>query len=233
LKHQPAKIAAMEGHWENTGSEGVPLILFGIPDMKEERTKYKLEIPHLGSMILTHSWDGKVPALKEFAPRDRPNSTIVFWSFRVMVGLGMLMILLGVLSVWLRWRQRLWNSRPFLYFALWMGGSGIVAILAGWFTTEIGRQPWVIYGVMRTAEAVSRHSASQLGVTLALFVVVYFAVFGTGIAYLLRMICKGPVISEGSSPEVGGPGHFRTPMRPLSAARKSDRDDVGSQERGE
>ncbi|QYF93769.1 cytochrome ubiquinol oxidase subunit I [Massilia sp. PAMC28688] len=230
LKHQPAKIAAMEGHWENSGNDGVPLILFGIPDMEEERTKYKVEIPRLGSLILTHSWDGKVPALKEFAPADRPNSTIVFWSFRVMVGLGLLMILLGVISVWLRWRKRLWTSRPFLRFSLWMGGSGVVAILAGWYTTEIGRQPWIIYGVMRTADAVSRHSANQLGITLALFVLVYFAVFGTGVAYMLRMIRKGPVISEGRHPEVGGPGQARTPMRPLSAARKSDRDDVAPQE---
>ena len=233
LKHQPAKIAAMEGHWENSGSEGVPLILFGIPDMEEERTKYKVEIPRLGSLILTHSWDGKVPALKEFAPGDRPNSAIVFWSFRIMVGLGMLMILLGVISAWLRWRKRLWSSRPFLRFALWMGPSGIIAILAGWYTTEIGRQPWIIQGVMRTADAVSAHGAGQLGITLALFVVVYFAVFGTGAAYQLRMIRKGPVISEGEYPEAGGPGLSRTPMRPLSAARKSDRDDAGFQERNE
>lgn len=233
LKYQPAKIAAMEGHWENLEGEGVPLILFGIPDMKEERTRYKLEVPRLGSLILTHSLDGKVPALKEFAPGDRPNSTIVFWSFRVMVGLGMLMILLGVLSVWQRWRKRLWSSRPFLHFAFWMGASGIVAMLAGWFTTEIGRQPWIVYGVMRTADAVSPHGAGQLGVTLALFVVVYFAVFGTGIAYLLRMIRKGPVMSEGEHAETGGPGHARTPARPLSAAHKSDRDDVAPREGGE
>lgn len=232
LKHQPAKIAAIEGHWDNVGNEAVPLILFGVPDMKEERTKYKLEVPHLGSLILTHSWDGKVPALKDFAPGDRPNSTIVFWSFRVMVGLGMLMILLGVLSVWLRWRQRLWSSRPFLHFALWMGAAGIVAMLAGWFTTEIGRQPWIVYGVMRTADAVSPHGAGQLSATLALFVIVYFAVFGTGIAYLLRMIRKGPVMSEGKHAEEGGPGHARTPARPLSAAHKSDRDDAGPQEGG-
>ena len=226
LQHQPAKIAAMEGHWENTGHEGVPLILFGLPDMQREETRFKLEVPHLGSLILTHSWDGKVPALKEFAKEDRPNSTIVFWSFRVMVGLGMLMILLGLLSAWLRWRGRLATSKPFLRFALAMGPAGIVAILAGWFTTEIGRQPWVVYGVMRTADAVSPHGAAALGVTLVMFIVVYFAVFGTGIAYLFRLIQKGPLITEGRRQEPGGPGEERTPARPLSAASKADRDDA-------
>jgi cytochrome d ubiquinol oxidase subunit I len=226
LKHQPAKIAAMEGHWENSGDEGVPLILFGLPDMQREETRYKVEVPRLGSLILTHSWDGKVPALKEFAKEDRPNSTIVFWSFRLMVGLGMLMILLGLLSAWLRWRGRLATSKPFLRFALAMGPAGIVAILAGWFTTEIGRQPWVVYGVMRTADAVSPHGAAALGVTLVMFIVVYFAVFGTGIAYLFRLIQKGPLITEGRQQEPGGPGEERTPARPLSAASKSDRDDA-------
>jgi cytochrome d ubiquinol oxidase subunit I len=227
LKHQPAKIAAMEGHWENKGNGGVPLILFGIPDMEAEETRYKIELPRVGSLILTHSLDGTYPGLKEFPKADRPNSLVVFWSFRLMVGLGMLMILLGATSVWLRWRGRMESSRPFLRFALWMGPAGIVAILAGWFTTEMGRQPWVVYNVMRTADAVSPHGATELGVTLALFVVVYFAVFGTGIAYLLRLIRKGPIVSEGQQVEVGGPGQERTPARPLSAAKKSDRDDAG------
>jgi cytochrome d ubiquinol oxidase subunit I len=227
LKHQPAKIAAMEGHWENKGNEGVPLILFGIPDMEAEETRYKIELPRVGSLILTHSLDGMYPGLKEFPKADRPNSLVVFWSFRLMVGLGMLMILLGATSVWQRWRGRMESSRPFLRFALWMGPAGIVAILAGWFTTEMGRQPWVVYNVMRTADAVSPHGATELGVTLALFVVVYFAVFGTGIAYLLRLIRKGPIVSEGQQVEVGGPGQERTPARPLSAAKKSDRDDAG------
>jgi cytochrome bd ubiquinol oxidase subunit I len=226
LKHQPAKIAAMEGHWERTGAEGVPLIVFGLPDMEREETRFKVEIPRLGSLILTHSLDGQIPALKDFAKQDRPNSAIVFWSFRVMVGLGMLMILLGLLSAWLRWRGRLATSRPFLRFALAMGPAGIVAILAGWFTTEIGRQPWVVYGVMRTADAVSSHGAAALGVTLSMFIVVYFAVFGTGIAYLFRLIQKGPLITEGRHQEAGGPGEERTPARPLSAASKSDRDDA-------
>jgi cytochrome d ubiquinol oxidase subunit I len=156
--------------------------------------------------------------LKEFAPQDRPNSTIVFWSFRVMVGLGLLMISLGLWSVWLRWRGTLWRSRPFLHFAVWMGPSGVIAILAGWFTTEIGRQPWTVYGLLRTADAVSPHSELQLGITLITFILVYIAVFGTGIGYLLRLIRSGPVLHEGQHSSQGGPGHERHPMRPLSAA---------------
>ena len=217
LKHQPAKIAAIEGHWENVGNEPTPLILFGIPDMKEERTKYAIEIPYLGSLILTHSIDKQVPALKEFKPEDRPNSTIVFWSFRVMVAMGMLMILTGLWSLWLRKRDALYQSRPFLYLALWMGPSGLIAILAGWFTTEIGRQPWVVYGLMRTANADSGHSATQLGITLVLFVVVYFVLFGAGLSYMMRLVRKGPQAYVEHKPH-GGPGQKRTPARPLSAA---------------
>jgi cytochrome d ubiquinol oxidase subunit I len=218
LKHQPAKIAAMEGHWRHEGEGGTPLILFGWPDMQREETRFAVEIPRLGSLILTHTWDGKIPALTEFAPADRPNSTVVFWSFRIMVGLGTLMILLALLGVWLRRRGRLWTSRPFLRFATWMGPMGIVAILAGWFTTEIGRQPWTVYGLMRTSDAVSAHGALQLGITLSIFIVVYIAVFGTGTGYLLRLIRVGPKAGEGEQREHGGPGQERHPMRPLSAA---------------
>jgi len=222
LKHQPAKIAAIEGHWENKATGGTELLLFGWPDMEREETRYAVGIPHLGSLILTHSWDGKIPALKEFPREDRPNSTIVFWSFRTMVGLGLLMIALGLCSAWLRWRKRLWESRPFLRFALFMGPSGVIAILAGWYTTEIGRQPWTVYGLLRTADAVSAHGAVQLGVTLILFIVVYTAVFGTGIAYLLRLIRVGPEShTPGFDPD-GGPGQERQPMRPLSAASEHD-----------
>ncbi|GAB7267112.1 hypothetical protein DZS_39970 [Dickeya ananatis] len=113
LKYQPAKIAAIEGHWDNPPGEPTPLILVGWPDMERETTRYALEIPYLGSLILTHSLDKQVPALKSFPKDERPNSPVVFWSFRIMVGLGMLMILLGVLGLWLRWRQRLYQSRPF------------------------------------------------------------------------------------------------------------------------
>ena len=221
LQHQPAKIAAIEGHWENTSGQSVPLILFGWPDMAAETTRYALEIPVLGSLILTHEWNGKIPGLKEFARDDRPNSTIVFWTFRIMVGLGTLMLLLGVWSAWLRWRSRLYQSRLFLRFAVVMGPAGLIAILAGWYTTEIGRQPWVVYGVMRTRDAVSDHPALALTTTLVFFVVMYFAVFGTGVSYMLKLAAKGPAElgpSNGDHGRLEGTPLDQRPSRPLSAA---------------
>ncbi|MFL9609107.1 cytochrome ubiquinol oxidase subunit I [Methylobacillus sp. Pita2] len=214
LKHQPAKLAAIEGHWEHHEG-GVPLLLFGLPDMEAETTHFSVGIPHLGSLILTHSWDGRVPVLKDFPPEDRPNASIIFWSFRVMVGLGIMMIALGLWSVWLRYRGSLYTHRGFLRMALWMGPAGVIAILAGWFTTEIGRQPWVVYGIMRTADAVSNHDISSLAGSLALFVAVYFFVFGIGISYLMHLM-RLPVRHGSPEPE-GGPGQPRQPMRPLSA----------------
>jgi cytochrome bd ubiquinol oxidase subunit I len=214
-EHQPAKIAAIEGHWENEPGASVPLVLFGWPDMAAETTRYAVEVPHLGSLILTHSWNGQIAGLKDFAPEDRPDSTIVFWTFRIMVGLGFLMVLLGLWSVWARWHKVLFESRNFLRFALTMGPAGLIAILAGWMTTEIGRQPWVVYGIMRTSDAVSNHSALELSMTLILFIVLYTAVFGTGIRYLLQLVAKGPEPLDGHFPEPGS--NAGRPARPLSA----------------
>ena len=227
LKYQPAKIAALEGHWENTAGESLPLILFGWPDMAAETTRYAVEIPHLGSLVLTHEWNGRIPGLKEFAAADRPNSTIIFWSFRFMVGLGMLMLLLGVWSLWLRLRQRLYRSKLFLRFAVMMGPAGLIAILAGWYTTEIGRQPWVVYGVMRTKDAVSNHSALALSSTLIVIFVMYFAIFGTGVSYILQLVAKGP--QEYGPEDASGEGNApsRRPARPLSAAPDSFEPGVG------
>jgi cytochrome d ubiquinol oxidase subunit I len=222
LHHQPAKIAAMEGHWQNKPGEAVPLLLFGIPDMQAERTKYAIEVPKLGSLILTHSMNGQFPGLKEFAPEDRPNATIVFFTFRAMVGLGLLMIALAFCGLLARLRGRLYESRFVLRYALWMGPAGLAAILFGWATTEIGRQPWVVYGLMRTSEAVSPHGAAPVALTLAIFVVVYFTVFGAGTWYGLKIIAKGPASGEAQAPVPGGPGQPRTPSRPLSAAPEKE-----------
>ncbi len=214
LKHQPAKIAALEGHWENKPGEGVPMILLGWPDMDAETTRFAVTVPHAGSLLLTHSWKGQVPGLKDFVREDRPNATIVFWTFRIMVGLGLLMLLLGLWGAWARWRGELYQARLLLRFAVLMGPAGLVAIIAGWMTTEIGRQPWVIYGVMRTRDAVSNHSVPSLSATLILFVVIYTVVFGTGIAYMLKLAAKGPQAWEEHAPEATGSGR---PARPLSA----------------
>jgi cytochrome d ubiquinol oxidase subunit I len=220
LEHQPAKIAALEGHWENRGNEALPLLLFGIPDMQEERTKYGIEVPHLGAVILTHTWDGQIKGLKEFPRDERPNSLIIFWSFRLMVGLGLLMIALGFWSLWLRRGARIYGQRAFLKAAVAMGPAGLLAVLAGWITTEVGRQPWVVYGVLRTSDAASRHAVAPVALTLALFVVSYFFVFGVGFAYISRLVRKGPQTFDTSHPAHGGPGQDRTPMRPLSAAEE-------------
>ncbi|PXW17493.1 cytochrome ubiquinol oxidase subunit I [Paraburkholderia caballeronis] len=224
-EYQPAKIAAIEGLWD-TEKGGTALNLFGIPDMKAETTRYRVAVPHLGSLILTHSWNGEIRGLKEFPPDERPNSTLVFWSFRVMVGLGLLMIALAVAGWVLRRRGTLYEARWFQRFALAMGPTGFVTLLAGWVTTEAGRQPWVVYGVMRTAQAVSPLSAQQVGVSLMAFVMVYFLVFGTGVYYLLKLMRTGPAL-PGKTPD-GVPPHGAQPMpalpadktarRPLSAA---------------
>lgn len=213
LEHQPAKIAAIEGHWQNKPNEGMPLILFGLPDMKNETTKYAIEIPRAGSLMLTHSWDGQIKGLKEFTASDRPNSTIVFWSFRIMVGLGFLMLFMGLWGLWARIRKKLYQSKLLLTLALIMGPSGLIAILTGWITTEVGRQPWIIYGVMRTSEGLSNHSALTLSISLTMFVIVYFAIFGIGIIYMLRLIAKGPC--DFDAHEINSTGR---PSRPLSAS---------------
>jgi len=221
LKYQPAKIAAIEGHWENTDDKPSPLVLVGWPDMEQEKTHFALELPALGSIILTHSLDKQIPALKTFPKEDRPNSTIIFWSFRIMVGLGLLMILSGIWSLWLRKKGKLYQSRLFLRFVFLMGPSGLIAILAGWFTTEIGRQPWVVYGLLRTRDAVSAHGELHMSVTLLAFIVVYFSVFGVGYAYMMKLIRKGPTVHNDDTDEHGGPGQQRTPARPLSAVNET------------
>jgi len=199
LEYQPQKVAAMEGHWER--QEGAPLIILGQPDMQTEETRVWLEIPKLSALILTHEWNGVTPGLKDFPPQDRPtNVPLVFWSFRVMVALGTAMAALGIISLILRWRDRLYDTRWFLRAALLMGPSGLVAVTAGWIVTEAGRQPYTVYGLMRTAESVSPLAAPAVGASLLAFIVVYFIVFGAGIWFLFRLFSHPPHISE-SGPE--------------------------------
>jgi cytochrome d ubiquinol oxidase subunit I len=207
--YQPAKLAAMEGHWE-TGT--MPLTLFGWPDMAAETTRYAVDLPYLGSLIVGHSVDAVIVGLKDFAPADRPNVPIVFWSFRVMVALGFLMLGAAVVGVVLLWRRRLEGARWFLHGLVLMTPSGFVAVLTGWFVAEVGRQPWVVYGLMRTADAVSPVPGGSIAVSLALFVVVYGIIFGAGTYYIFRLIRKGP------EPVPTPPPAHGTPARPISAA---------------
>lgn len=190
LKHQPVKVAAMEGIWED--ESGAALRLIGFPDQKAEVTRHAIEIPKLASLILTHDPDGTIKGLKAVPPEDRPPVAIVFWSFRIMVGLGVLMILTGLAAAVLFARKKLFTCRPFLYWCAALTPSGFVALLAGWFVTEVGRQPWTVYGVVRTAESVSPVLGPYIALSLLAFIGVYLFVFGAGTYYILRLIGKGP-----------------------------------------
>ena len=196
LEHQPMKIAAMEGDWAPSGAAGASLILFGLPNMAKERTDYRIEIPHASSLILTHSWNGRVPGLLEVPPAERPYAPVVFWTFRVMVGLGFLMFALGAASLLARWRGTLFTSRLLHRFALVMAPAPLVALLCGWMTTEIGRQPYTVYGLLRTADSVSPIGLPGVATSLAVFAVVYFVVFGAGVMIILRLMSKPPEIGE-------------------------------------
>jgi cytochrome bd ubiquinol oxidase subunit I len=198
LKHQPAKIAAMEGHFDTAA--GAPLILFGVPNADEERTDYAISIPKLGSLILTHDPNGVVRGLKEWPKHERPPVGIVFWSFRLMMGIGFAMLGIGAWSLWLRYRRRLYDSPWVHRAAIVMGPSGFAALLAGWFTTEVGRQPYTVYGLMTTAESVSAIDAAAVGASLAAFVVVYFAIFGAGTFYIVRLMRRPPEAAEPGLP---------------------------------
>jgi cytochrome d ubiquinol oxidase subunit I len=191
LEHQPAKVMAMEGHFHSYES-GAPLILFGVPDDETQTMRHSVEIPKLSSLILKHDADAPLAGLDTIAPEDRPPVEVVFWSFRIMVGLGMLMVLLGVASLCARATRRLYESRWLLRFALCMGPSGFVAVIAGWITTEVGRQPFTVYGLMRTAESASPLAAPAVAASLIAFVIVYFAVFGMGTWYLLKLMSRAP-----------------------------------------
>jgi cytochrome d ubiquinol oxidase subunit I len=203
LEHQPAKVMAMEGHFQSH-PHGAPLLLFGLPDQKEATVDYAIEIPKLGSLILKHSFDAPISGLDTFPRADWPNVAIVFWSFRIMVGLGLLMALLGLTSLFLRWRRRLYEARWFHCYALAMGPAGFVAVIAGWVTTEVGRQPFTVYGLLRTADSASPLAAPAVGSALVAFVVVYFIVFAAGAFYILRLMNQPPHPGE-EGPREGEP----------------------------
>jgi cytochrome d ubiquinol oxidase subunit I len=198
LEHQPAKVMAMEGHFESH-PEGAPLILFGLPDSAAHTVRYAIEIPRLGSLILKHDPDAPMAGLDTVPEDEHPPVGIVFWSFRIMVGIGVAMLGLGLWSLLARARDRLYDWRWMHRAALLMGPSGFVAVIAGWVTTEVGRQPWVIYGLLRTADARSPIAAEAVGASLLAFVLVYFAVFGAGTWYILRLMGKPPHPHEGGA----------------------------------
>lgn len=195
LEHQPAKVMAMEGHFQSH-PDGAPLILFGIPDSEEKTVKYAIEIPKASSLILKHDPNAPLPGLDSIPDDEEPPVGIVFWAFRIMVGIGFAMLGIGLWSLIARWRGRLYDWEWLHRAAIAMGPSGFVAVLAGWITTEVGRQPYVIYGLLRTADAASPLDAPAVGASLLAFVVVYFAVFGVGTWYILRLMKKPPHFGE-------------------------------------
>jgi len=191
LEYQPVKIMGMEGHYQSH-PDGAPLILFGLPDQKAGEVKYALEIPRMGSLVLKHSPDAPMPGLDTVPRENWPPVPITFWSFRIMVGIGFLMFGLGLFSLWCRWRGTLFQSRLLHVLALLMGPAGFVAVLAGWITTESGRQPFTVYGLLRTAESSAPLAAPAVGSSLLAFVIVYFVVYAAGLTYMLRLMAQPP-----------------------------------------
>jgi cytochrome d ubiquinol oxidase subunit I len=209
-EHQPVKLAAIEGHWETR--RGAPLILFAVPDETTESNRYEVSVPKLGSLILTHELDGEITGLKDVPPEERPPVAPVFYAFRVMVGIGVLMLALVVWSA-VQWRRGRLTQSPLMLLAWkWMTPAGFVAVLAGWYTTEIGRQPYVIYGLMRTTEAASAVDARSVIASLVAFGTVYLFVFIAGSWYLFKLLRKGPQPVE---PALLHP-EDKTPARPMS-----------------
>jgi len=217
LEHQPAKIAAIESHWD--GSKPAPLVLFAIPNSAEEKNDFEIAIPYGASLILTHELEGRFKGLKEFLPNDRPPVFPVFLSFRLMVGMGLLMLLIGIVGAWLWFRGRLFDTPWYAQYTQYAWPLGFIAILAGWYTTEVGRQPWIATGILRTVDAVSPVSWGAVLTTLVLFVLVYGVVFSMGIYYINRLINYGPKGAAAEAPD-------GLPSRPLTAAEPAAHDAI-------
>jgi len=213
LEHQPQKVAAMEGNWD--AGPNVPLLLFAIPDEEARENRMEIAIPNGASLILTHKTDGVVPGLNDFVAEDgtplHPPVAPVFWSFRIMVGTGLAMLLLSWVSVALIWRRGVDGlPKPLLFVLVPMSFSGWVATLAGWYTTEIGRQPWLIQGVLTTKEAVADVPAPYVGTTLAGYLAIYAILLAAYIAVLFYLARKA---GQGDLPQP------RTPLAGEAVAR--------------
>ncbi len=214
-QHQPAKIAAMEAHWD--GDKPAPLVLFALPNKSTESNDFEIAIPNLASLIITHDPNGLFKGLKDFKPEDRPPITSVFFAFRVMVGIGLTLIAIGLIGAWLWWRRKLFAARWYLRPVSYAWPLGFIAILAGWLVTESGRQPWIATGILRTADGISPIPASMVAASLVLFVLVYCVVFSIGVGYIRGMIRKGPKGVAAAAVDA-------LPNRPLSAATDAARE---------
>ncbi|WP_148254104.1 cytochrome ubiquinol oxidase subunit I [Aidingimonas lacisalsi] len=213
LEHQPTKVAAMEGNWETRS--GVPLLLFAWPDKDAQENIVELGVPNVASLILTHHLDGVVPGLNEVSPDEQPPVWFVFWSFRVMVGLGFLMIAVALAGLWLRRGGRVYHHRGYLQLLRVMSVSPFVAVLAGWFVTESGRAPWLVQGMMTHSEGLTPSLTGGMALfTLIGYVVVYAVVFYAGVYYLTKVVRNGMTILD----EEDEVDEVERPKRPWSAA---------------
>lgn len=226
LEHQPSKIAAIEGIWETESS--VPLLLFAIPDQENQTNHFEIGIPKLASLILTHDPEGELPGLNEIPRDEQPPVWFTFYGFRVMVGLGLLMIAVAVAGLVLRRGGRVYTSRPFLQTLRLMSVAPFIALLAGWITTETGRAPWVVYEMMDQAEGVTPSLTGGMALfTLIGYVLVYAVIFYAGLYYLTRVIRKGMKEED----EETGISDAHRPMRPMSASHVSFDDDDAAPDR--
>lgn len=218
LEHQPVKIMAMEGHF-TSHPDGAPLILFGIPDEAAGTVRAAIEVPKLSSLILKHDLNAPLKGLDSVPRSEWPPVPITFFAFRVMVGLGFLILFLGLCSLYARWRGLLFDARWLHRFALVMGPAGFIAVVAGWVTTETGRQPYTVYGLLRTVDSVSPLAAPAVGASLIAFVIVYFTVFLAGVLILLALMRKPPRKHE-PGPPAGQPIRSAgiTPIPAIEAA---------------
>jgi cytochrome d ubiquinol oxidase subunit I len=197
LEHQPQKLAAMEGDWQpHPSGAGVPMVLFAIPDVQAHTNRFEVAIPRLASLYLHHNLTGTIRSLDEFPPQDIPPVPIVFFAFRVMVGLGLLMIAVGVASIVLRWRGALYDARWLQYVMIAMSPAGFVAMLAGWTVTEVGRQPYTVFGQLRTADSMSPVALPAVSWSAGCVLATYVVAFGIGLASLLRILAKPPKARE-------------------------------------
>jgi cytochrome bd ubiquinol oxidase subunit I len=214
LEYQPAKLAAIEGLWD--GGSGVPASIIGWPDQAAERNIGEIAIPKLGSLYLTHSWNGAIKGLKDFPPDQRAPVVVVYFSFRIMVGIGLLMLAVVATGLVLLARKELDRTAWYLRLCQFTTGLGFLAVIAGWTTTEVGRQPWTIYGLMRTADSVSPSlTGANVLLSLLLYVAVYLVIYPVGVSVMLRIVRSGPAASEDAAPI--GSGHPRLPIEALGA----------------
>jgi cytochrome d ubiquinol oxidase subunit I len=213
FEHQPQKLAAIEGIWE--GGPGQPAVIFALPDEELEKNHAEIGIPKLASLYLTHDWDGQVRGLKDFPREDRPPVMVTFFAFRIMIGMWLIMLAITMWAWILAAQRKLYNSSLFQRAAVWSIPAGYVAVTAGWFTAEVGRQPWAVYGYLRTADAVTPSlTGTDVAISLFVYVIVYAIIFGAGLYYLVRLVQRG------MPDELPEPRADQRPARPLSAATR-------------